>query len=352
MAYKFRHSTRPVYAYGALNGQNASPDGGQRQYNPLHTTAQSHRLHVRVEGDLNVTVAGTAVLNRGSILAAFTEMGLDENGTDQMKLDARALRQMAEYGVESGLSKTRAASAAVATTHLVEEFPLFFAHPRSLNPRETAFLVRDPKQSLRFFHSLAANANGVANIIQGGTATLSNVKVTIVQVMDEFETARPLFIPRLRQVSVPVVQAQGALELNIITGQYLRGLLIQQDSSLGEVADIINAMALYGDARQIFGPEMASFDTLARSQEVSFGGDVYGGGNGYMFVNFQPNGRLSDIWNPLQDNNLRFRFDCQPTAKAGAAASIIRVVLIELVRDPSARTPDGRPLVDPLEIPI
>jgi len=351
MATKIREDQRQSYAYGALVG-SASPDAGQRQYNPLHTTCQTLRLDVTVEGDFITTAPLTAIRNRGSILGAFQAIGLDENGTDRIApIDGRLLREIAEYGVESGLSSTRLTSLANGTTHLKETFPIYFAHPRSVTPRETSFLVRDPKQSLRLFHVLNATANGVGGIASGGTATLSNVKVSVTQVMDEYETARPYFVPQYRVIQVPVTQANGALDVNIVTGQFLRALTVMQDSDVGEVSDIVNALAIMGDMRQLLGPNLHTWDILARRQEIDSGGSVYTPG-AYYRKNFQLNGRLSEIWNPAQDNNLKMRFDCKPTAAAGATVSMIRILLEELVVDPSARTPDGQPLTAKIDFPV
>jgi len=351
MATKIREDQRQSYAYGALvNG--ASPDAGQRQYNPLHTTCQSLRLDCTVECDFITTAPLTSILNRGSMLAIFDGIGMDENGTDRIApIDGRLLREIAEYGVESGLSTTRLTSLANGTTHLKETFPIFFAHPRSLQPRETSFMVRDPKQSLRLFHVVNGTLNGIGKLAVGGTATIQNIKVSVTQVMDEYETGRPFFIPQYRMIQVPVTQANGALDVNIVTGQYLRALTVMQDSDKGEVTDIINALAIMGDMRQLLGPNLHTWDNLARRQEIDNGGAVYTPG-AYYRKNFQLNGRLSEIWNPAQDNNLKIRFDCKPTAAAGATVSMIRILLEELVIDPSARTPDGKPLTDPLEIPV
>lgn len=350
MATKIREDQRQAYAYAALvNG--ASPDAGQRQYNPLHTTCQTHRLDITIEGDLVITANVTAIINRGSIVAAFDAIGMDENGTDRVNADARQLRELAEFGVESSLSTTRQTVLTAGTVHLKETFPLYFAHPRSLDPTETAFLVRDPKQSLRLFHVLNGTANGVAKIVTGGTATLQNVKVSVTQVMDEYETARPLFIPNFRMIQVPVTQAQTALDVNIVTSQFLRAITVMQDTNVGEVSDIISSLALLGDMRQLLGPTLHDWDIITRRQEIEQGGAVYSP-RAYYRRNFQLNGRLTEIWNPAQDNNLKFRFNCQPSATGGATTSMIRILLEELVRDPSARTPDGRALVDPLEIPV
>lgn len=345
--FKARKSQRPQYAYAA---GAASTDAGQRQYNRLLAQGQTHFLTVVITAVLAVTVAGTAVLNRGSVMAAFDEMGIVENGRDRQNIDPRILRFIAEASAPSSTTAVRATSAGVATTNLKETFRVYFAHPYSLNPRETAFLVRDPSADFSFFHKLNGTNNGVAKIISGGTATLQTVNVKAVQEFDEYETDRPTFIPTIRMITQKVTGVDKALDIFLRPNNYLRGLVIQQDTNVGEVTDIINAIALHGDRREVLGPEMIDWDTLLRGEEYDWGGNVLGAG-AYLYVNFQRNGRLSDVWNPQQDSNLRLTCDCQPSVTSGATTSTIRIALLELERDPAAVDLAGKPLVGPLDIP-
>jgi hypothetical protein len=170
---------------------------------------------------LNITVAGTGILNRGSILAAFDTMGIVENGKDRQFIDPRILRYIAECAAPSQVTAVRAANAAIqANTALRETFRVYFAHPFSLTPRETNFIVRDPSQDFSFFHVLNGVNNGVAKIIAGGTATLTNVTVKVQQTMDEYEGNRPYFIPTIRMVTQKVTGADSALDIFLRPANY------------------------------------------------------------------------------------------------------------------------------------
>lgn len=348
MAYKVKKSQRPqwVYAVGA-----ASLDAGQRQYNRLLGQGQTAFLTVVITGILAVTVAGTGILNRGSIMAAFDEMGIVENGKDRQLIDPRILRFIAEASSTSAPTAVRAADATVAVTNLRETFRVYFAHPFSLNPRETNFIVRDPTADFSFFHKLNGVNNGVGKVIAGGTATLQGVTVKVQQSMDEFEGARPQFIPTIRMVTQKVTGADSALDIYLRPNNYLRALVIQQDTDKGEVSDIINKLQLHGDRREIIGPEMNDWSVLQQAQEYDWGGNMLGA-PGYLLINFQEGGRLANVWNPAQDANLRLTCDCQPSVVAGVTTSTIRVAMLELERSAEAVDLAGVPLVSPLEIPV
>lgn len=344
--FKPRTSQRPQYAYAA---GAASVDSGQRQYNRLLAQGQTHFLTVVLTAVLAVTANGTAVLNRGSLMAAFDEMGIVENGRDRQNIDPRILRYIAEAAAPSTTTAVRATVATVQTTNLKETFRVYFAHPYSLNPRETAFLVRDPSTDYSFFHKLNGTNNGVAKIIAGGTATLQSVAVKVTQDFDEYEVERPQFLPTIRMITQKVAGTDKALDVYLRPNNYLRGLVIQQDTNVGEVTDIVNGLQLHGDRREVIGPEMVDWDTLKRAEEYDWGGNVLGAG-AYLYINFQRNGRLASVWNPQQDANLRLTFDCQQSVTSGATTSTIRIAMLELERDPSVVDLAGKPLVGPLEI--
>ena len=346
--FKPRESQRPTYAYAA---GAASADAGQRQYNRLLGQGQTAFLTIVITVVLAVTVAGTGILNRGSIMAAFDEMGIVENGRDRWFIDPRIARFIGEAAAPSASTAVRAATAGVQNTTLRETFRLYFAHPYSVNPRETAFIVRDPSADYSFFHKLSAGTNGVAKIIAGGTATLASVTVKVQQTLDEFETVRPVAIPTVRMVTQKVSGADKALDIFLRPYNYLRGLVIQQDTTIGEVSDIINSIQLHGDRREVIGPEMNDWSLLTQAQEFDWGGNVLGA-PGYLLVNFQKGGRLANVWNPQQDANLRLTCDCQPSVVAGATTSTIRVAMLELERDPAAVDLAGGSLVSPLEFPL
>ncbi|HJQ27677.1 MAG TPA: hypothetical protein VKA60_27585 [Blastocatellia bacterium] len=346
--YKFRKTQRTQYAYAA---GVQSADAGARQINKLLGQGQTAFLTVVVAGVLAVTVAGTGILNRGSIMAAFDEMGISENGGDRWNIDPRVLRYIAEVAAPSASTAVRATGAGVQTTNLRETFRVYFAHPFSLTPRETNFIVSDPAQEFSFYHKLNKTNNGVANIIAGGTATLQNISVKVSQKVDEYEGDRPKFIPTVRMTSRKVTGPDTQLEIDLRGRNYLRALVIQQDTDKGEVADIINSFTLLGDRRQLYGPEKTDFAMAQQEEEFDWGGAMLSA-PAYLYLNFQDGGRLANVWNPAQDSNLKLQFDCQPSAVAGVTSSTIRVTLLELERDASRVDVAGQPLVSALDFPV
>lgn len=348
MAFKVRKTQRPQYAYAA---GAQSQDAGQRQSNRLIGQGQTMFLTVVITAVLNVTVAGTGILNRGSVMAAFDEMGIAENGKDRQYIDPRILRFIAEAAAPSAPTAVRAATAGVATTNLRETFRVYFAHPFSLVPRETNFIVSDPTADFSFFHKLNATNNGVAKIIAGGTATLQTVIVKVQQSLDQYEGARPTFIPTIRMVSQKVTGPDTDLEILLRPGNYVRAIVIQQDSNIGEVSDIINSLALVGDRNPLIGPEKSDFSLLTQAEEYDWGGNMLGA-PGYALINFQEGGRLTNVWNPTQDTNLKLVVNCQPSVVAGVTTSTIRVAILELERDAAKVDLAGQPLVGPLDIPV
>lgn len=346
--YKFRKTQRNQYAYAA---GASSADAGTRAVNKLLAQGQTAFLTVVIAGVLGVTVAGTGILNRGSIMAAFDEMGISENGGDRWNIDPRVLRYISEVAAPSASTAVRAATAGIATTNLRETFRVYFAHPFSQIPRETNFIVSDPAQELSFYHKLNKTTNGVQNIIAGGTATLTNVTVKVRQQLDEYEGERPKFIPTVRMTSRKVTGADNNFEIDLRGRNYLRGIVIQQDTDKGEVSDIINSFALLGDRRQLVGPEKSDIALAQQEQEYDWGGAVLSAPS-YLMLNFQEGGRLSNVWNPAQDSNLKLVFDCQPSVVAGVTASTIRVTLLELERDASRVDVAGQPLVSALDFPV
>lgn len=313
----------------------------------LINAVQSFYVTLTARGTLTIAGgAADAIRNRGSIWAAFTEVGLEENGKDRMLLTGNVLRYIAETSAPSALSAKRATSTAAAAYTLEESVRLYFAHPFAAIPRETSFMERDVKQELNVFTRLApaSNADGggnkLAKVSGGVTAVLSAVSVTVIHGYDKTETARPFFIPTIRQTVTDVPGASGNLESFVRTSHALRGIILSQETTTdGEVADIVNSLTLRGDMGEFIGPQKAKWDDLLLESEYEFGGAVVSSVRAHLALNFQEHGRLASILNPNQDNNLRFEFDCQPSV-AGAGASKVRITLLELERDPSVVDPN------------
>lgn len=321
---------------------------GERAYSRLINAVQSHFVTLTFRGTLTIAGgAADAIRNRGSILAAFNEIGIDENGTDRHLYDGKVLRVLSEMSAFSALSAKRVTSTAAAAYALEESVRIYFASPWAATPRETAFVEHDAKQLLQVFAKLdvAGGGSKLAKVSGGVTAVLSGVTVSVVHGYDATETAKPLFIPSVVQQIAPVAGANAQQQEFIKTSHAIRAMIVSQETTTdGEVSDIINKLALKGDFRDIIGPSPVSMADLMLASEFEFGGAVVTSNRSHLCLNFQEHGRLSRVINPQQDSNLRFEFDSQPSV-AGAGSSFIRITIVRLERDLA--------LVDPnLVVPV
>ena len=69
---------------------------GVRQRTQGENNKRTERYQLRVRGQVDITVAGAGLRNRGSILAALTDLGFTDGGQDIVALDARLARFIAE----------------------------------------------------------------------------------------------------------------------------------------------------------------------------------------------------------------------------------------------------------------
>lgn len=311
---------------------------GQRVGTRLINGVQSHFAQLRSSGTINITVAATRVINKGSIWGTWDEVGINENGRDRVLVDGRTLRFLSEMHAPSALAATRLGGTGVAATPLVESARIWFAHPLSIAPQETAFRERDPRQVLEVFGKLRAEG-GQGGLVNGGTSTMTVVpSIAVEHAYDDTTTEPPIFIPSFRQQVVNVASANTQLTEFIKTSNYIRALVIQQDSDAGEVGDIIAALALRADGDDIIGPGQVTWDNLQRGQEFEFGGAVFvagllNGGSAYLGINFQSGGKLSNVVSPAL-LNLRLEMNVAPSAQAGATNGKIRITILELERVP------------------
>lgn len=307
-----------------------------RQYSDLLNGTRTRYVDLLIEADYTIaTAAASAILNRGSLLAAIDRIGLDENGNDQVNYDARTAGFITQMCSQSTVPSVRLSSTGAGTTHLVELVRMYFAYPYSIQPLDTAFREKDPTRKMRVFAILNASAAAkIATAGGGGTVTLGTVTITVTQQHDRYLAAPPLFRPYVRQWTDAIASANSDFRSDISFARFMRALVIQQDSSgVGEVNDIINSLAIRGDARDIIGPKQASWASLVHAESAEFGGDVYSATNyAYLGVNFSPLGRLNGMLNPAQDTNLRVELNVQPSVTAGAGSSIIRYTSIEMER--------------------
>lgn len=302
----------------------------------VSTTAENNkrteRYDLRVTGQVDITGAGTGIINRGSILAALGDVGFTDGGADKVVCDARLLRFIAEAMAPSALPATRLAGAGIqAATLLSEIVPIWLSAARTANPNETKYVEVNKQLQLTPF---VTPAQFITRLAQGGglVGTITNLAVDVVQVFDDMLGTPPWLSAYTRQIVTNVAGASNALKIDLRGSRYVRGIAIQQDTSLGEVSDIINGLVLRGDERAIYGDRAIPFADLQAFQAEEYGGALP---PGYLYIDFARYGRLSTFYNPYEDTNLRLELDVQPSAVAGATNSVVRVAVIEYERTPA-----------------
>lgn len=319
---------------------------GQQQQVLLSTGMQNRRIIVEVTGTLTVTGADAAstAINGGSILAAVIASIVESGRQTWQNIDLRSLRFLT--GVQSpqtlqdAVRLTTAQAQAAAAYNLRETAIFNFGNPFGVSERETFYLEANAAQTFAVELTLVQNA--LATIWQAnggaGTATLTNVVVNVIQDYSLNEPSYPVFKPTARHIVQNVAGANTQLPILLQTTERLRGIVVQQDTNLGEVTDIINAFALRGDNVDIIGPNQMNAARYVRFENAKYAGiDVVNRG-AYFFLDFCPDGRISSFLYPSQQaNNLRLELNCQPSVVAGVTNSIVRVMLLEMTRPmPSA----------------
>lgn len=311
----------------SLAPQNLVPNG--RTTYDLALGMRTLYLVFRISG--TVTIAGgpiTAIRNAGSILSQFSELGLNENGEDVVRHEPRLAGLISQANAARVIASTRLASLGNGTYNLEETVLIPLANPRAVNPAETAFVARDPRAALQAFVNWQSN---VAAICNPGAAvvTFSTPNVIVEQHHDD-ETGEfpPILRPYYQDIIQPVTAATLNVPFYIKTSRYIRALVIQQDTNVGEVSDIVTGLILRGDRRLYFGPNAIPFGDLQRKQEFELAGDVFR--SGYLYLDFQRSGRLSNIINPNVDTNLRFELNVTPSVTAGATSSNVRIGVLGL----------------------
>jgi hypothetical protein len=322
MASIDRQKTIPtiVVANNAVDGQRVRTSGENNK--------RTERYNLTVTGQVDITTAGAGLRNRGSILAALTDIGYIDGGADKVTLDARLARFIGEAMSPSALPAVRLGGVGVQAASLLREtVPLWLASPRALNPNDTKYIEANKQLAQEVFVTPLRQISRLAGGAPVGTIT--NLQVSVEQVYDDLVGVPPLLTSYVRQISQDVPGANAALKIDLRGNRFIRGIAIQQDTTEGEVSDIINALVLRGDNQAIYGDRAVPFRDLVEHSQEEFGGAVVAA-PGYLFIDFQRYGRLTSIWNPYQDSNLRLELDVQPSV--GNTASKVRVALWEMER--------------------
>lgn len=320
---------------------------GSRVYADMRNGKRTLRMICRINA--TVTLAGgpaTGLRNIGDPWALISSFGIEENGVDRWNVDPRAQRFLTEMIAPRAQSAVRINNFANGAYTLTSTIVIPFAWPLGVRSVDTAFMERDERQALQFF--IVPNLDGTRLVTTAGTATVSNVTVNVIQEYDDLRSQRPLFLPTARMLNqaFPATVTQEPFYLK--TARYIAGMAVMQDSNVGEVSDVLTALALLGDRREIIGPQPIATAQLAQAMQLDFGGAVQLGGfsavattpgeGAYLGFNFREGGRLSNIINPARDTNFRLSVNATPSVTPGATSQNLRVMLLELERVPGLTT--------------
>lgn len=308
----------------------AAGSDGVRAFAEAENNHRTERFLLRVRGQVDITVAGTGLRNRGSILAAAPSLFFSDGGTDKYFADSRLANFVANMMANSALPFTRLANAGVqVATQLEETVPIWLSAARTANPNDTKYVEPNKQSALQV--GLIPN-RAITQLATGATGTITNLTVTLEQVYDDLLGTQPWVSPFVRQVIQNVNGANSQLRVDLRGSRYIRAIAIMQDTDQGEVSDIINGLVLRGDDRAIIGDRPVPFLDLNRELAQEYGGEIPAG---YYLHDFCRYGRLSTMFNPYEDTNLRLELDCQPSAVAGATGSKVRVFVWEYEPTPA-----------------
>jgi hypothetical protein len=304
---------------------------GQRITTKAENNKRTERYLLRVTGQVDITAAGGALRNRGSILAALSDIGYIDGGQDKVVCDARLQRFLSEVLAGGNLPATRLQGPGIqVATQLSETVEIFLASARSLNPNETKYVEPNKQLDQQVFVTPVRQISRFASAGAGLVGTITNMSVSVEQVYDDLLGVKPFYTIFGRQISQDVTGVNSQLKVDLKGSRYVRGLAIQQDTDQGEVQDIINALVLRGDAGSVIGDRSVSFTDLVQHMSDEYSGAVQATA-GYLFIDFQRYARIASWWNPYQDTNLRLELDVQPSG-GGNTGSKVRVFVWEYER--------------------
>ncbi|HEY6201350.1 MAG TPA: hypothetical protein VI231_22290 [Candidatus Binatia bacterium] len=322
---------------------------GDRAIATLVAGRSNRWLLITLTATLTITAAVTSIVGLGSVAQIFDSIGLDMGG-DAVRVDPRHWLAIGEHLSGSKHSATRVTSLSASPVSLVEQLIIPFEYLAGGRPSETRFRENNIALGTNVVYELNGTNNGIARLVRGGTAALTNITVNVQQYYDDNVIARPpLFRPWWKPLTLNIAAASPEIPLILDLKDLCRGITIIQDSDVGMVTDVINKIGLRGSRSSIIGGgSLLNFKEWARGQEYRSGGDVFASpGGGVVHINFQESGRLANCLNPTQDASLALYFDAQPTAAAGATQTNIRVLLHLLQRNPQVRAGDGQYITAP-----
>jgi hypothetical protein len=185
-----------------------------------------------------------------------------------------------------------------------------------------------------------------------GTAAVTALTINIVQEFDTDLGLLPIFRPFMQDlVSAPITAAITDQIFYIDFPDILRSLMIQQDTSVGEVGDILTSYQLRTDTTNIDG-NGGDLNFIDRVQQMVrwFGGAISAArisqsanplvNPAYLFRNFQSSGRISNVLVRSQIGaNVALWLTGQNSASGAANTSIIRAGMDRLQKVPGVTNP-------------
>lgn len=326
------------HTFGNKDLQCDPVSAGNRAYANLIEGRSSRYLLLTLAATLTISVAVTSIVGLGSVAQIFNYIGLDMGGHD-VQVDPRFWVCLSDYLCESTRTYTRVTSLSASPVSLVEQVIIPFEYLGAGNPGETRFRENDIKLRTRAFYELNGTNSGLANLVTGGTAALSNITVNVQQYFDDDKTMMPpLFRPWFKTLILPVASANTEAYIDLDLKDLCRGItILQNTANKGAVSDIITGLSLRSATTNYIGSgQMLNLAQFVRGLEYRSGGA--GGANLSCFhINLQESGRLSHCLNPTQDGNFRLYFNCAPSGVSGATGSEIRILLHLLERKAEQR---------------
>lgn len=289
---------------------------------------RTERYQLRVTANVTPVAALGTNRNKGSVLALLQELGFNDGGTDKVVMDARLARFIAEALAPSALPATRLDATSGVLQALEETVPIWLSAVGTGNPNETKYVEANKQLQQQVFITPNRLASRITN--GAGGATIAALTANVEQVYDDLVGTPPWLTAYTRQVVQDITGANAAQKVDLRGSRYIRGLGIQQDTNpVGEVADIINGLVMRGDADTYIGQNAIPFRDLVLGNAVEQGGAISSAPAGYLWIDFCRYGRLSTMWNPYQDTNMRLELNVQPSVAAGATSSQVRVAIVE-----------------------
>lgn len=299
----------------------------------LLNNRKTYAVGLEFAGTATVGVAVlAAIVNGGSILALFDEIGFQDNGIKRLQFDPKAAGALTGVLMPSARTRTVLSSTAIAATALRETVILFFGMPYQLDPWETAYVESDTKNELAAYVIPGATiASGLAiGTLGAGTLAITNVSVTVTQYYSLDLTTAPMLrcYTETRDFAVTVTAANQ--EMSLRTDRFLGGLFCMTDALVGGVrlqdTTIVTAVALRSDPRYLIGENAIPINAFNAFND-QWNGEATTG-TPFFYARFVEFGRLSAIVDPRVDSNLRWLFTANPSAVGGASSSRVRVALM------------------------